>query len=268
MQRITTARWLEHGPFVEQHVGDLAWGTRPTPGAHDVEVHLLDDEGFAFVDDVGWHILVRPGAEDRYGELLASAPPDATIVALDRDEPIVEQLRQRGYVPDADAWDWHMVRATLDDLPAVRLTDGFAIRDATDPSEIGRRVAVHRAAWEPSSFTEHSYGWVRSAPPYRPDLDVGVVDEATGEWAAYAIAWLDAEANAGEFEPVGCAPAHRRRGLTSAACLEALDRLRAAGATTCVVYGVSDPANPAPRSLYASLGFEAAARHLRFRRPR
>jgi ribosomal protein S18 acetylase RimI-like enzyme len=264
MQRITTQRWLANGPMVEQHVGDLAWGSRPTPGAHDASAHLLDDDGFAFVDDVGWHVVVRPGAEHRYNELLDMAGPDATIVALDRDEVTVGMLASRGYRPVEDAWDWHFVRR-LDDLPPVELPPGSTVTDATDDSVIGARVAVHRAAWEPSRFTEDSYRHVRATPPYRPELDIGVVD-GNGTWAAYCIAWLDAEARAGELEPVGAAPGYRRRGLARAACLAAMHRLRDAGATTCVVYAVSDERDPGPRALYASLGSERAARHLRYRR--
>ena len=61
----------------------------------------------------------------------------------------------------------------------------------------------------------------------------GAVAE-NGDFAACCTCWLDAENRVGEFEPVGCHPDYRQRGLTRAAMFEAMRRLRLLGAEAAV----------------------------------
>jgi ribosomal protein S18 acetylase RimI-like enzyme len=87
---------------------------------------------------------------------------------------------------------------------------------------------------------------------------------------SYGLVWLDAVNGVGEFEPVGTHQDFRRMGLARAVCLHAMHRLRAAGASTAIVYARGDAAYPVPARLYEALGFRAGDRtsvHSRPRRP-
>jgi ribosomal protein S18 acetylase RimI-like enzyme len=79
---------------------------------------------------------------------------------------------------------------------------------------------------------------------------------------AFCTAWIDEENASGLFEPVGTDPAHQRRGLGKAVCLDALRALRNAGARTAQVGYVSDAAG----ALYRAIGFEDKWQDLSFRR--
>ncbi|HEV2890798.1 MAG TPA: GNAT family N-acetyltransferase [Frankiaceae bacterium] len=244
---IAGALWRERGPYVDQHVGDLAWG------APSGTVTMVGDDSYVFAEGLAWQ--TGGPAHDAIADLALEA--GASVAALDAETEKTDALRRRGFVADESRWHWHLHR-TLDDLPPVTVP----------PSDydLDERVALHRAAWEPSRFTRERYDVVRATPPYRPELDV-MVRTPEGEPAAYLIAWYDAVSRSGELEPVGTAPAHRRKGYGAAACVAALHRLRDAGATQAVVYAVSDPANQGARLLYESVGFRVIDRHVEWRPP-
>ncbi len=63
--------------------------------------------------------------------------------------------------------------------------------------------------------------------------------------------WFDDVTRTGDFEPVGTAPAHQRRGLGKAVMCEGLRRLKRMGATLAFVGSYTPPAH----ALYASVGF-------------
>lgn len=243
---VASALWRERGPYVEQHPGDLGWGVAWG------EVRLLGD-AYVYASGETWHT-----GGPSYGEVAdAALAAGAAVVALDAETDKTEALRRRGYVADDARWLWHLHRA-LDDLPPVTVP----------PSDydLDERAALHRSVWSPTGLTRERYDAVRATPPYRPELDV-LVRTPAGEAAAYCLAWYDPASRSGELEPVGTAPAHRRRGYAAAACVAALHRLRDAGATQTVVYAVNDPANPGPKALYESLGFRAIDRHVEWRPP-
>ncbi|HEU0130918.1 MAG TPA: GNAT family N-acetyltransferase [Mycobacteriales bacterium] len=253
MQSIVSARWRADGPLVDVHVGDLAWGANPVTG-RDALGATFDGDAFAFRGGDEWYLGALPGAP--YDRLVAvAAEAGAVVTALDGEPDKAAALARAGFAVDGSRWHWHLVH-DLRDLPPVPLP---VVSGATDPDA---RVALHRAAWEPSRFTRETYDGVVTTPPYRPDLDV-VVTAPDGEWAAYALGWLDEASASGELEPVGTAPAFRRRGYGAAACVATLHRMRDLGARTAVVYAVSDPANQGPRALYESIGFRVRGRHLR-----
>jgi ribosomal protein S18 acetylase RimI-like enzyme len=159
----------------------------------------------------------------------------------------------------------HLARR-LDDIPRADPSAPYRLDHVRDPDDVSRRVAAQRAAFV-STLTDEKYRRLRTTWPYRPELDV-VVQAADGACAAFCLAWLDDENAVGELEPVGTDPAHARRGLARAACLEALHRLRGVGARTAVVYARGDAEYPAPLRLYRSLGFDPCGRQLRFVLPR
>src|SRR3954447_26333977 len=90
--------------------------------------------------------------------------------------------------------------------------------------------------------------------PYRPELDI-VVTSPDGRPVGSAIIWYDKAYDYGEFEPVGIADDHRRRGVAAAMLHFGLERLAGAGAWHAVVGARGDEDYPVPRRLYRSVGF-------------
>jgi len=150
------------------------------------------------------------------------------------------------------------------ELPEPAVPDGYIVRSVTGPAEIPARVEVHRAAFAPSKLTVEMYGLLVRLAPYRYDLDA-VVEAPDGTFAAFTMAWLDAEASLGYFEPVGTHPDHQRRGLGKAVNTYALRRLRDEGAREAMVY--SALGNVGSDALYRSVGFRPIAVHRRYTAP-
>jgi hypothetical protein len=146
----------------------------------------------------------------------------------------------------------------LDDIPEPMLPSGYRLCWFETTSQILGRVEAQRAAFPPSDFLVERYARVRRTWPYRAELDRVVLTD-NDEVVAFCTAWLDAENAAGLFEPVGTHPAHQRRGLARAVCLDAL---RAAGARTAQVGFGSE----AGEAAYCSLGFALTATDLVYRR--
>lgn len=263
LQRITQEAWRRRAPAVEAHVGDLAWWSRE-PG------YLIQAW-----DDAGWAWLIPPGEVDlltvEHDEALLRAMlewfeanaegDDLEVWALDDDLPRVTELTRRGYQRAEAPFFVHLLRS-LEDLPEPKLPAGYTLRTVESEADTARRVAVHRAAFAPSTLTEEKYASLRRTWPYRPELDLAI--EATDtSFAAFCTSWLDDENSVGELEPVGTHPAHSRRGLARAACLAAMHALREHGAEHVLVYARGDEAHAAPLALYSSLGFQPVAGHHR-----
>ncbi len=276
LQEVVVASWRLEKPLVETHVGDLAWWSREP----DPRYRVWHDGGDPVARRRTWHDGGRPiawgwvsGGEldfhvraDRRGagledEIVRWFDGD-TAWALDCDTAKVTALEAAGYTAVPLGGFHHLVR-DLDDLPEPAVPDGYRLRHVTD-HDVPSRVAVQRAGFL-STMTSEKYEHLRRTWPYSEELDV-VVEAPDGPLVAFCLAWLDDQNRAGELEPVGTHPDHRRRGLARAASAEALRRLRDRGADTCVVYAAERPDYPAPFALYTSLGFEPRARHVRFER--
>jgi ribosomal protein S18 acetylase RimI-like enzyme len=175
-------------------------------------------------------------------------------------------LVRRGFSHDAEApWiRWNARSLGKIDDPAV--AGGYRLTTMAETPDLAARVAVHRAAFAPSRVTEESYAAVMAEWPYRAELDCIAV-APDDSFASYALAWLDGANATGILEPVGTHPDHRRRGLARAVCLEALRRLRAAGAERAFVSSRGDAAYPVPTLLYESIGFRELIRTLPYAKP-
>jgi ribosomal protein S18 acetylase RimI-like enzyme len=129
------------------------------------------------------------------------------------------------------------------------------VRALGDVEELPARSRLSWDAFhsdDPDGY-DGDWSWYRNvqrAPLYRRDLDLVAV-APDGELAGFCTAWLDDLTRVGAFEPVGTAPAHRRRGLGKALLCEGLRRLEWLGATTVHVGSYDEPAH----ALYASVGF-------------
>lgn len=162
-----------------------------------------------------------------------------------------------GYEPDLDSQWLHLFRSLR---PGV-VVDAD-VRTVTDEAVAEDRVAAHRAAFAPSTYTLDRWRLLAGGPAYRPELDLVVY--ADGAPAAVATAWSAGEGRCGLIEPVGTDPAFRGRGLGGAAVRAACSRLSAAGASGVAVW--TPARNAAGAALYRGCGFVVVAVHSALRR--
>lgn len=290
MLRLVSASANADGPAGGHlHRGDVVWGLFQNPtidptdrivlfegsdGALRGFVWLHPPRGFdVHVDSTHPDVSRTAQAMIAWAEAhLATAADDAgpftTEELASTNAVLREAFAASGYRPTGQA-DLQLNHQTLgDDPPASDLPEGVEVRAVRldDPGEVAARVALHQEVWASTKFTEPGYARLRERPVYRPDLDLVVVTPA-GELAAYCIVWWDPETRVGEFEPVGAAPAHRRKGYGRALLREGLRRLRTLGATDAVVVSSTGPEWEPSRRLYASVGFERIVLFERWERP-
>ncbi len=276
VQRVASRLWP-----VGWHPGGLGWALARGQLADEVVV-------FEGRDDVeGW--AARSVHEP--GELLAQVDPSrpdvadlivgwlldavggarATVEVHDGDATLAFALRRGGFVPHPGARVVGMFRPAGEADTAVA---GYSVRPVRD-DERAARVAVHRAAWKPStlpwadgrmtapdaesSFTETAYEAVRDTWQYRRDLDLVAVTP-DGALAGCCIAWFDPATGVAEIEPLGVAPEHRRNGVAVAMCLEVAARVGALGGDQIFINTGPREEYPGPAAAYEKAGFRPVER--------
>ena len=268
LQALVLECWGRDGPLVSTSLGDPPWWMYQhldKLAEVDVRLWLEHDRCVAW----GWlwraeetlFFLVHPDRRHLLAEVLDWA--GATDVGvLEHDRHSIGLLEQHGYALCEElGWMNHMLRR-LDDLPGPPCPPATpCARCAAKRTSSPARRCTGRPSRRRASVPE-SYRQVMRAWPYRPDLDqVAVAPD--GSFAAFCLCWLDEQNGVGELEPVGTHPDHLRRGLATAVCRFALANLRAAGATTALVYAKH---GYRALGLYEGLGFRAISRHLQYRR--
>jgi ribosomal protein S18 acetylase RimI-like enzyme len=173
---------------------------------------------------------------------------------LDSDPERIALMSRNGY-RRADRFDvLYSLSLVEGPIAQPKLQAGLRLRHATD-ADLEARVQVHREAWSvwgQSSATVDTYGRLRSAPLYDPELDV-VLEDADGRFLSYCIGWQDTANRIGHFEPVGCRPDFTGRGYARAVTIEGLRRMQSRGLHTALVATAS--VNERARALYPSCGF-------------
>ena len=281
MQALTQRTWSSRNPL---HIGNLAWERFEHVGRDPEWPTRLWLEGDAVLawgwSQDGGHLYfqIDPDRPDLFDPVFAWFEATATgetltTVALDNDPDGLARLVTRGYRALGDNHPFALkMSRTLEDLPTVVLPDGFRSGSMAQLQDPDRRALAHRNAWsriagreaDPpgrSRVTGKSYRQVMAAFPYRPELD-WVIEAPDGRLAANACLWLDDVHGTGLFEPVGTDADFRRLGLAQAVCLAALHALKDTGAHLALVGPRGDDGYPAPRALYAGLGFTAYAREI------
>ncbi len=268
MQSLTQRAWPDNPRW---HVGDVAWGRTSVAGAASRWRTALWQEGDL---SVGWgwvelpgelSLVVDPRRPDLIGEILrwfdtVAGEGEHTCLVLETESTVIEGLTRAGFIPAEERPFFRYHSRSLDRLEIPVLPEGFRLRHI-EFGEAEPRARVHRAGWSDfgSRLSTETYADVMAVWPYRPDLD-WVVEAPDGELVASALGWLDDVNRAGLLEPVGCAPAYRRRGLARAVNLACLRALRDAGAETGHVNPRGDDGYPVPGLLYRSIGFEPGPR--------
>lgn len=265
-------------PDAFMQAGDLVW--RTLQHAHyqpEREIYIWElggeTAGFVLQKRLGFDFTVAPwlareGRRELMATMLAHAERQAressqggnlVTSASKSDLESALALQAAGYVRDNDDM-YALERLLSEEIPAPALSEGFGVRHP-EPHELGERVDIHLEVWDPSKFSLESYLNIRSAPVYRPDLDlVGVTPE--GQFASYCIVWYDPLNGMGEFEPVGTRKAWQRKGLGKAVLLEGFRRLRKLGAKKAVVY-----CHENNLAFYQSAGFEEVNQWLGYAKP-
>lgn len=279
LQLLGSRTWSPAARGWRHHPGQLAWSARSIRGADSGPVRQWVEHdalaGWAWAEEPSWgELCVDPAdlhatdvAREAVAWFLGQAPGDrpARTMVLADEHLLVEVLAEAGFLPEGGPFFTHH-HLDLTRLPEVRELTGYRLK-AVRESEAAPRAACHRAAWStpdrPSRVTTTSYAAVMATAPYRQDLD-WVAVAGDGAWVASCLVWLDPVTKVALVEPVGCAPAHRGRGLAAAVSLAALHAAREAGATQALVCPRGDRDYPAPQALYQGLGFEPGERTVTF----
>jgi predicted N-acetyltransferase YhbS len=250
------------GPLSYDHPGQLAWGSVTEGEAPAV---IAGRDGFGILESPHW--LQVGGSPGRVAEVIEWARSRASgfnVMAL--DGPLASRLAQAGgRVVARKPWFVQQVIS----LAAVTVPEieGYELRPV-DRGEAAARAACHRAAWSgtvPSGMTTGMYERLMETPYYDTALDWVAVTCGPGEMVASCTAWRCGDIAL--VEPVGCAPAHRRRGLGGGVTRAALAAAREQGATTGIVRPRGDQGYPVPVRLYRAIGFTDQARTREYRFP-
>ena len=267
-------------------IGDLAWLARHhTHRELSLDIRLWEAGDGRFI---GWtffrsngefNVFVVPGCADdglvdemltaigQAAETAVSAGDPRVILHTygvdpsrsDEDRVLAAVLLRRGF---ESVRDGGVLMRPLDEVGEPVLPVGYRLGTVSDRDRVIGRVEAHRAAFAPSNLTFEKYERVRRTWPYRPELD-RIITTDDGTVVAFCTAWIDEENASGLLEPVGTLPAHQRRGLAKAVCLDALRALREAGARSAQVGYESDAA----LATYRAIGFEPMWDEVSFRRP-
>jgi len=268
----------------ETHVrtGDLAWRARyHTHRELSLEIRLWERgdrlAGWTwFRTRGGFDVFIAPDHRsdgsllremlDAVDEIVRAAVAAGDVMEsvytffLDEDEALAAALRERGF-EESDTGGGDVLWRELRDLGTPALVPGYRLGWVAGEEDVLARVTAHQAAFAPSDLSVDKYRRVRRTWPYRADLDRIAIAE-DGAVGSFCTAWLDERNASGLLEPVGTHPDHRRRGLATAVCLDALRALRDAGARTAQV----GTASAAARAAYLAAGFRPWKREVTYRK--
>ena len=249
--------------------------------ATDVRVWEKSDgtvSGFALVDLSVWGLfyLVRPSEEggELEQEILSWACNRARHISRNRsitlrcrrvreDNPKrIASLERQGFRRENDRQGLRMIRRLDAPLDKPLIPQGFKIRHLSGQDEIEAYVALVNSAIPKATSVEAHQKWIE-IPEYIPELDLIAV-AADGTFAAFCQSYYDplelarSTRREGWTDPIGSAPAYRKKGLARAIVLEALWRLKDKGIEDAVL-GVAS-SNEVAQKLYESIGYRAIYR--------
>lgn len=192
----------------------------------------------------------------------AAKPVAFVATCFASHEPHRRLLADLGYTASEEGSLIVNARSLAAPLPDPVLPPGVVVRPPEGDEELDRRARLHVDVWSASRLTPEGYRITRNAPGFDAALDlVAVLPD--GRFAAYCICWPERASGSCEFEPVGCHPDHRRQGLAAAVMQVAMQRARAMGLHTALVY-CHDETLP----FYRAMGFAPTDRTLDHHPPR
>ncbi|GMA25971.1 hypothetical protein GCM10025864_37300 [Luteimicrobium album] len=251
--------WQEEGTPLQLHPGDLGWKARAGASTAAAAVRAWRGRGE----------IVALGMLDAPDLLRLALAPESF-----QDEGLAHQVladladETRGVLPAGQAyletpngvllhdlvltegWEpgesWTPLRRELDEaVPDPGLTIAVA-----GPEDVHDRVAVHRASFPGSTFTEESWRAMAATSAYAGARCLVAYDDGTA--VAAATVW-SAGRRPGLLEPVGVHSEHRGHGYGTAISLAAARALRELGSSSAIV--CTPTANEAAVATYRSAGF-------------
>ncbi|NJC22130.1 ribosomal protein S18 acetylase RimI-like enzyme [Arthrobacter pigmenti] len=171
-------------------------------------------------------------------------------------------------------WFTEMTRDLSEEIPEVDLDPEFGIVTFSDDISEAVRLAHNEAFqdhWGSEPRDEESWHFTVSHPEFRAEWSLAVIDNASGEVAAYEIASYDPESkqlvghDEGYTELLGVRRDWRGRRLAPALLAEAMRRFKADGMENAGL-GV-DTENPSGAlGLYERMGYTPTRRSMAFER--
>ena len=234
--------------------------------------------GFALVDLSVWGLfyLVSPSEEggELEQEILSWAYNRAIHISRSKSITLrcrrvrednskrISALERQGFRRDNDRQGLRLVRRLDVPIDKPLIPQGFKIRHLSGRDEVEAYVALVNSAIPEATSVETHQRWI-DTPEYISELDlIAVADDGT--FAAFCQSYYDPSELArstrreGWTDPIGTAPAYRKKGLARAIILEALWRLKSRGIEDAVL-GVAG-SNEVARKLYESIGYRAIYR--------
>jgi ribosomal protein S18 acetylase RimI-like enzyme len=256
--------WLYYGVFVGDEPyedvvtiwedGDqiMAWGIIEKPNLYDLVLHPS-------LRDSGVEAELQTFMESRVAAFVKNTDKPQGAVVWEDETRYRALLEKRGYT--STPFLAYFVQPLDHKLPTPLLPEGFRFLDAMHPEWADRRADVHFNSFSPSRMTAEAYTHFMTAPNYDPALDIVVV-APDDTFAAFAMAWVDAETCIGAFEPVGTRATMQRKGLGRAVLLEGMRRMQARGMTVATVCAEAD--NPGNIAFYQAAGFTLTTMMLKY----
>jgi ribosomal protein S18 acetylase RimI-like enzyme len=216
--------------------------------------HFESGPGEAFLQVHPDHAYLKPEMLD-YAESALSREKDGkrqlALCVNTFDRELKDLARSAGFRPDGPP-DATTQLEIGPDVPALSLPDGFSLTDRAETNDLHE---INRVLWRgfnhegpaPEQYVAGRAD-VEKAPLYRPELTV-MVQAPDGHLVSYCGVWYVPANRLAYVEPVATDPGYRRRGLGTAAVLEAIRRAGLLSATRAIV--------GSGLSFYRSLGFQS-----------
>jgi predicted N-acetyltransferase YhbS len=221
------------------HQGDLGWHLRFDDEAIEgAFVGWWDGDtllAVGLLEGVLGRFAVQPGRErdvdlaEHIAQACRALPGGEVFADLRAETATRRILTGEGWTLDPDPWV--VLHADLYRWsPAVEPGEATVVEAA---DAVADRVAVQRAGFEKSTFTEEAWHRMAAGPGYRRDLDLVMV--AGGTPVSIATAWWAGQGATAILEPVATHHDHRAHGWGVRAVTALVSRLRDLGASGVTV---------------------------------
>ncbi len=174
--------------------------------------------------DANAYVQVRPDYEFLTEEIIAWAEenlaiddwdnvnPRLAIWAHENDQKRQAILKKRGFRL-TEQLDFLQRQRIADDITAPELPSGFQFSSFASGLNFDSRMKVTALAFgDETPLSESIYKVTRSAPSYREDFDLAIVN-ANHEAVTVATFWLDCSNQLAYIEPVATRPEHHGKGF-------------------------------------------------------
>lgn len=131
------------------------------------------------------------------------------------------------------------------------LPDSYTVKSMSDGIDILDKCNCAEAAFNSIDLTSSIYIKMQSAPLYRKDLDICVLNDE-GKVVSFCTIWYDDIHKIAYYEPVGTHPTYQKKGLGKALLVEGLKRLDKIGAKAVYVGAWGENR----KKFYNSAGFD------------